>query len=185
MSGFRAVNGRPDTSQQRQLVDGAYRAYGHSVLRRARQILGDEQEALDVMQEVFMALLDRPVRFEGKSGLGTYLYAATTHRCFNRLRNLRNRDRLREERDACAGLAPDPTPPDTAAALRQVLAVLTPEEAFIAVYHYLDGMRQSEIAALLGCSRRRIGDVLERMRARLSRTDRSKRRNDHDARRRL
>src|SRR5262245_58452645 len=73
------------TREHRQLVEQAYRAYGHSVLRRARQMLGDEQEARDVMQEVFVALLDRPLTFEGRSALGTYLYSATTHRCFNRL----------------------------------------------------------------------------------------------------
>src|SRR5262245_42166204 len=94
----------PADEEHRELVERAYRAYGHSVLRRARQLLGDEQEACDVMQEVFVALLDRPVTFEGRSALGTYLYAATTHRCFNRLRNRRNRDRLVEERPITLGI---------------------------------------------------------------------------------
>ncbi|HTE54236.1 MAG TPA: sigma-70 family RNA polymerase sigma factor [Kofleriaceae bacterium] len=154
--------------RQRELVERAYRAYGHSVHRRACQILGDEEEARDVMQEVFVALLDRPLRFEGRSELATYLYAATTHACFNRLRNRRNRDRLREERAAAFEPSFDQTQPDVVAALRQVLAVLPDNEARAAVYHYLDGMSHGEIADQLGCSRRTVGDLLERMRARLS-----------------
>jgi RNA polymerase sigma factor (sigma-70 family) len=166
------VNGVSEAPHHRQLVDRAYRAYGHSVLRRARQILGDEQEARDVLQEVFVALLDRPLTFEGKSALATYLYAATTHRCFNRLRNQRNRDRLSEEKAIALEIPLDPAGPDTAAALRQVLAVLPEEEARVAVYHYMDGMSHEEIAALLGCSRRRVGDLLDRMRERVSRQGR-------------
>ena len=125
-----------------------------------------------MLQEVFLALLDRPFKYEGRSALGTYLYSATTHMCFNRLRNRRNRERLRKEQDGAVEAALDPSRPDIAAALRQVLAVLPPDEARAAVYHYLDGMSHAEIAVLLRCSRRRIGDLLERMRARLARTHR-------------
>jgi RNA polymerase sigma-70 factor (ECF subfamily) len=154
--------------RQRELVERAYRAYGHSVHRRACQILGDDQEAHDVAQEVFMALLDRPLRFEGRSELGTYLYAATTHACLNRLRNRRNRDRLREGRAGELEPSSGSSRPDVAAALRQVLAGLSEDEARAAVYHYMDGMSHGEIAEQLGCARRTVGDLLERMRSRLA-----------------
>lgn len=157
-----------NAAKQRELVEQAYRAYGHSVLRRACQILGNEQEARDVLQEVFVSLLDRPLRFEGRAELGSYLYAATTHNCLNRLRNRRNRDRLREERAVAFEPSADPTRPDVAAALRQVLATLSDSEARAAVYHYLDGMSHGDIAKQLGCSRRTVGDLLDRMRARLA-----------------
>jgi RNA polymerase sigma factor (sigma-70 family) len=152
--------------RHRELVERAYERYGHSVLRRARQILGHETDAQDALQEVFMALMQRPEQFEGRSELGSYLYSATTHLCLNRLRNQRNRERLR------GSLAPVLEPgvptaaPDSAAQLREVLAVLSDEEARIAVFHHLDGMTHAEIGAFLQCSRRRIGDVLERVRDR-------------------
>jgi len=34
-------------------VEALYRTYGHSVLRRARQILGNEDDAAEVLQELF------------------------------------------------------------------------------------------------------------------------------------
>ena len=154
--------------RQHELVEQAYRAYGHSVHRRASQILGDDHEAHDVTQEVFMALLDRPLRFEGRSELGTYLHAATTHACLNRLRNRRNRDRLREVRAEELEPSSGSIRPEVAASLRQVLAGLPEDEARAAVYHYLDGMSHGEIAEELGCARRTVGDLLERMRSRLA-----------------
>jgi RNA polymerase sigma factor (sigma-70 family) len=158
--------------EQRALVEQAYVSYGQLVLRRAIQLLRDEQEARDVVQEVFVALMDRPSRFEGRSALGTYLHSTTTHLCLNWLRNRRNRDRLHEGRAAQLAPAADATPPDVTAALRQVLAALPAHEARAAILHHLDGMSHAEIAARLRCSRRRIGDLLDRMRARLSRNDR-------------
>ena len=59
--------------------------------------------------------------------------------------------------------------PDAVVVLQQVLARLSVEEARAAVYHYVDGMSHAEIAAELCCSRRRIGDLLDRVRARISR----------------
>jgi RNA polymerase sigma-70 factor (ECF subfamily) len=155
----------------RELVERGYRAFGHSVLRRARQILGNEQEARDVLQEVFVALLDRPLQFEGRSELGTYLYSATTHLCLNRVRDQKNRERLRGERSAALEPGCSVAAPDTLLALRQILGVLPEEEARAAIHHYMDGMSHAEIGTLLKCSRRRVGDLLERMRARLAGSD--------------
>jgi RNA polymerase sigma factor (sigma-70 family) len=151
----------------RESVGLAYRAFGHSVLRRATQILACEAEAKDVLQEVFVGLLARPSQFEGRSELCSYLYSVTTHLCLNRIRNEKNRLRLREEHTP--GMAPSAaSTPDVWAELRQILGALSDEEARAAIHHYLDGMSHSEIGVVLGCSRRRVGDLLERARARLS-----------------
>jgi RNA polymerase sigma-70 factor (ECF subfamily) len=141
-------------------VERAYRAYGHSVHRRARQILGDPQEAHEVVQDVFVALLDPKGIFQGRSALGTFLYAATTHACLNRLRDGRNRERL---------LALNPGGPDTLASLRQILSRLPDDEASAAVYHHVDGMSHREVAQMLGCSRRHVGDLLASLRLRMDR----------------
>ena len=38
-------------------VERLYEKYGPMVLRRCRQLLGDEEEAMDVTQDVFVKLL--------------------------------------------------------------------------------------------------------------------------------
>jgi DNA-directed RNA polymerase specialized sigma24 family protein len=44
-----------------------------------------------------------------------------------------------------------------------VLAQLPPELAEVAIYFHCDEMTQDEIAALLACSRRHVGHLLERL----------------------
>ena len=144
-------------------VEMLYRKYGHSVLRRARQILASDDEAAEVLQELFTSLVARPEQFDGRSAPSTYLYAATTHACLSRLRNRRNRDRLINEQVRPWTTAVDPRSAEAIPMVRDVLAQLTDEEARAAVYHYLDGMSHAEIAEVLGCARRTVGKLLERL----------------------
>jgi RNA polymerase sigma factor (sigma-70 family) len=144
-------------------VGEAYRRHGHSVLRRARDLLGDPAEALETLQEIFLGLLERPAAFGGQSALLTWLYSATTHHCLNRLRNRRTRERLLGE--SRLGEAPAArNPAELRIELRQLLARLDDDMATAAVYHLLDRMTQDEIATLMGCSRRHVGHLLERLR---------------------
>src|SRR5215813_8102532 len=130
-------------------VEALYRSYGHSVLRRARQILASDDEAAEVLQELFTGLVARPQQFDGRSAPSTFLYAATTHACLSRLRNRRNRRRLLDEQVRPWATDVDPRPVGAALELREVLAQLTDHEAHAAVYHYLDGMSHAEIAKVL------------------------------------
>src|SRR5262245_13555858 len=75
-------------------IEAAYRAHGHHVRRRAALILGDDGDAGEVLQEVFLNLVDHPEQFAAKSSLATWLYRATVNRCLNRLRDERTRARL-------------------------------------------------------------------------------------------
>jgi RNA polymerase sigma-70 factor (ECF subfamily) len=149
-------------------VEALYRSYGHSVLRRARQILASDDEAAEVLQELFTGLVARPQQFDGRSAPSTFLYAATTHACLSRLRNQRNRRRLIDEQVKPWATEIDSRSTESASALRGVLGLLTDDEARAAVYHHLDGMSHAEVAEVLGCSRRHVGNLLERVSHRLS-----------------
>ena len=150
-------------------IEAAYRTHGHSVLRRARAILGNEDDARELLHEVFLTLLDRPQQFNGQSSMTTWLYSVTTHGCLNRLRNAPGRRRrLLEERGAVVVDAPGHNP-EREAILRQLLTRLPRELAEVAVYTYLDGMTHEEIAGVLGCSRRHVGDLMARMHASIER----------------
>ena len=143
-------------------VESMYRTHGHSVLRRARAILGNDEDARELLHEIFLSLLDRPHQFAGQSSVTTWLYSVTTHGCFNRLRNERTRRRLLDERTSATPQSSGPNP-EREAILRQQLGRLPLELAEVAVYHYLDGMTHAEIASVLGCSRRHVGDLMVRM----------------------
>lgn len=149
-------------------VERLYRTYGHSVLRRARQIMASEDEAGEILQEIFVGLVARPEQFDGRSTPSTFLYAVTTHACLARLRDRKNRLRLIDEQVKPWSSDVDPRSAEAASMVRGVLAQLPDEEARAAVYYHLDGMTHAEIAEVLGCSRRHVGDLLERLGARLS-----------------
>ena len=149
-------------------IEHAYREYAHSVLRRAQRLLGSAPEAHEVLQEVFMTLLESPQQFAGRSALLTWLYSATTHACLNRLRNARSRSAL-AERHREALLPPSSwCAPDQAALVRRLLAGLREELAAVAVYHHLDRMTLDETAEALGCSRRKVAYLLAELREQLS-----------------
>jgi RNA polymerase sigma factor (sigma-70 family) len=143
--------------------DAHYRRYAPMVQRRARALLGNDAEALDVMQDLFASLFERPEQFTGKSQISTFLYAATTHACWSRLRQGRTRSRLLEQHGP-AGVEPtQEARGHNLTVLQDVLSQLDEELAQVAVYYYLDEMTHAEIAEILGCSRRQVGYLLDRL----------------------
>ena len=145
-------------------LERLYREHGHMVLRRAHRILGDEEEARDIVQELFTQLA-RGGAFDGRSLVTTFLYAATTNLCLTRLRNRKTRARLLAARPPAAFAAAASA--EARVALAEILAELPRELADVAIYYHADEMTQEEIAEVMGCSRRRIGDLLARLHARI------------------
>ncbi len=142
------------------------------MLRRARRILGNEEDAREVLHDVFVSVIDRPDAFRGQSAITTWLYSATTHACLNRLRNQRTRARLLAENhvDSLSELS-TPGTAESIVVLRELLARVPLELAQVAVYFYADEMTHEEIARVLGCSRRHVGDLVERLHASIRKTE--------------
>lgn len=143
-------------------IEALYRAHGDVVLRRATAILGNIEDAREVLQDLFVSLIKDPKRFRQESSPVTFLYAAVTHRALRRLRDRKNRNRLVNERVKPFATDVDPARGEQLAILRDVLRRLPEDLAVVAAYTYLDGLSQEEIAPLLGCSRRQVGKLLER-----------------------
>jgi RNA polymerase sigma-70 factor (ECF subfamily) len=145
-----------------------YRTHAFAVFRRCRQLLGGEEEARDVLHEVFLRLLEDPGRFEGRSSPATFLFGVATHLCLNRLRNRSARTGAWEAEVARSLLEQGPADPARAAEARQLAAALLAESdeetAAIALYHFVDGLTQGEIGALVGRSRVTVNQKLQRFR---------------------
>src|SRR5512140_2099465 len=77
-------------------VEDLSRRYGPMVLRRCRQLLRDDDEALDACQDVFVRLL------EHRGGLhdsypSSLLYRIATNVCLNRIRDRRRQPETPDE----------------------------------------------------------------------------------------
>ena len=142
-------------------IEAVYREHGHVVLRRARRILGNDTDAREVLQEIFLSLLDRPDQFDRRSAVTTFLYAMTTNACLNRLRNQRRRAGLlaREARAEGAAAGEGGATLDAA----RLLADLPERLAQVAVHYFIDEMTHEEIAEVLGVSRRQVGNLVARV----------------------
>jgi RNA polymerase sigma-70 factor (ECF subfamily) len=146
----------------------AYARYGRALIRRAERLVGNSDDARDLVQSLFVDLYQRDHR---RFDL-PYLYRAVTNRCLTFLRDESNRARLLERHDLAL------TPPPRERGDEHVIGLdllaklareLDREESEVLTYRYLDDMTQDEIATLVGVSRKTIGKRLERLRAVLRR----------------
>jgi RNA polymerase sigma-70 factor (ECF subfamily) len=150
-------------------VERLYREHGDLVLRRARRIMGSEAEAQEILQELFMSFMQRPEQLAGKASMTAWLYGATTHLCLNTLRNRRNRARLLQLQPVTATATAAAVSAESVYSVQQMLAALPDELAQVAVYYYFDEMTHEEIAEVVGCSRRQVGNLLQQVNERLRR----------------
>lgn len=143
-------------------VQSCYATYGPMVHRRCRALLGDEAQALDATQDVFVQLVLHAARLQA-TGLSSLLYRMATHVCLNRLRTARRRPE-HPDAELLARIADlDDTEARTLA--QAVLARLfghEPESTrTIAVLHLLDGLTLEEVAQEVGLS---VSGVRKRLR---------------------
>ena len=141
-----------------------YRTHGHIALRRARRLLGNNEDAHDVLQQVFTKLVREPDRFRGECSFATYLYRVTTITCLQHMRDTRTRASLLATRVApTQSEAADPVA-ENVSIVRDLIARLPDDLARVIIHRYIDGMTYDEIAEQLGCSRRHVGNLIARSR---------------------
>jgi RNA polymerase sigma-70 factor (ECF subfamily) len=148
-------------------VEKLYRQYGPSVYRRAMNLLRSDQEAQEAMQDVFISVLSKGESFRGASSPMTWLYSVTTNLCLNRIRNAKRRTELLQK-NVPAESSTDRPHPEIRHIVLELLRSVPEELARVAVYYFFDDMTHEEIAKILGCSRRTVGDLLERFRKQLA-----------------
>jgi RNA polymerase sigma-70 factor (ECF subfamily) len=144
-------------------IETLYRTYGPAVYRRARTILGDDQAARDALQEVFVRALKAGAQFRDEASPTTWLYRVTTNYCLNQVRDAARRAQLLAAQGPRVEGATGTF--DDRLVIARMLAAMPDELQEIAVYYYVDHMNQDEIAAIVGVSRRTIGNRLEAFRS--------------------
>ena len=154
---------RSEASARSRLdVDALYRRYGDMVLGRCRNLLGNDADAAEICQEVFLKLHRYQDSFRGESKPSTYLYKITTTTCLNKLRSRRRR---REDPVDEPLVVPHTDTMLSHVALRDLasrVADLADERTRLClVYHYMDGMTHAETGELIGIS---AGAVRKRIR---------------------
>jgi RNA polymerase sigma-70 factor (ECF subfamily) len=87
------------------VFEEVFQRYRTMVYNLTYRILGDREEALDVCQEVFLAVFRKLDRFRGESSLKTWIYRIAINRASNRCRwwnRLRRRGTVSLDEHLCA-----------------------------------------------------------------------------------
>ena len=71
-------------------LEAAYAQCAPAVYRRARTLLGRDDDAWDAVQEVFERMIKHSAEFRGEANPMTWAYRITTNVCLNRRAQVSN-----------------------------------------------------------------------------------------------
>ena len=131
-----------------------YEKYGPMVIRRCRKILGNGEDALDAVQDVFVSLLRAEPRLHGRFP-SSLLYTMATNICLNRLRK-KKRETLSdftgegENLLFCADRGFDQV--DAELLMEAILKDESEMNRSICFMYHTDGMTLKEIGEVVGLS---------------------------------
>jgi RNA polymerase sigma-70 factor (ECF subfamily) len=154
--------------------------YAPLVYAQALRLLGDPDEAEGALQTTFIHACDRLDSYEGRGGLGTWLYRIATNEALMLLRRRRPQVLIDDLAESLgAGDLPQqiqPWPSDPAALaldhelraqLEEALAQLPEGMRVVFVMREIQGMHTDEVAAALGLGESAVKVRLHRARLRL------------------
>ena len=128
-----------------------YSRYARPLFGLAQRLMGPEQDAEDVLHDVFLGLPEALRQYEEQGSLDAWLKRVTARVALNRLRSYRRRNE-----SSLMGAAGAPTRaahPLDALALRDALAQLPEKLRAVFVLKAIEGFSHSEVADLLQISR--------------------------------
>jgi len=132
-----------------QAFEEIYYATAPTVYRLCRRMSGNDREATELMQDVFVRAWERLITFQGRSSLATWLHRLTVNLVLERLRaSRRDSARLLRGDDASFGAGP-PEPTETRLDLDRALTGLADGARAVFVLH-LEGYSHEEIARMTG-----------------------------------
>lgn len=167
---------RPDAELVAAFLDGdrgayaaLYRRHRDRVFALCLRFLRDREAALDRTQDVFLRLMSRLDRFDGRAAFTTWLHRVTVNACYDELRRRR----------------PDPVDPATVAEaadrpgldtdraealdVRDALQALPFDQRAVVVLHDLTAHSYEEVAEICGVPVGTVKSRLARGRLRLAR----------------
>ena len=143
-----------------------YRQHVTMARQRAMRLLGDAAQAQAVTTEAFLKLLEYYDRPTTPAATAAFLYRNTTNLALNRLRE------GQRQREQAAYRGPTQAASRQISAmgqLRDILALVSYDEAQVAAYYYVDGLEADEVAELLNIERQTFAARLRGFEARAAR----------------
>lgn len=138
-----------------------------TMFRVAKKMVGNCDDASDIVQDVFIYLFDKLNSGSQVHHPKSWLYRATTNKCYD---NLRRQTRFQSLETLCDRKNEDENmeTQEMKAAINFVLSKLNPQEKVLAVL-YSEGLSYKELAETTGIKFTSIGKMLSRTLKKLER----------------
>ena len=153
---------------QRDALRVLYETYKDKVYSIALYYFhGDAVLAADVSQEVFVKAITGIVTFEGKAGIGTWLYRLTVNACTDHRRSAAARERVADPLVLARVAAADSperafSTAETADRVRTAVSSLPEKLRLPVLLRYFEDLSYEEMADALGCSAGTVASRLNR-----------------------
>lgn len=144
------------------------------------RMLNDREEALDVAQEVFVALHGALGQFRGESRLSTWIFKVAKNHCLNRLKYLGRRQKSKTDElsdvpeGELAAHQPHPSPQEALlgkeqqARVQKAIAQLPEEQRLLVILRDIEGLAYEEIVQITDQPEGTVKSRLHRARAALA-----------------
>jgi RNA polymerase sigma-70 factor (ECF subfamily) len=128
--------------------------YSKQVLNTAVRILGDWQKALDVHQEVFLAIWQRWHSYNGQTNWSGYLYRTTVRKAIELAKKSRKEITMENLPEKPSKEMPQRQLEEAELhkKITQALPKLPPRQADVFVMAKIEGLKTEQIAQVLQCS---------------------------------
>jgi len=150
-----------------QAFAALYERFGRPCFSLALRMLGQRQSAEDLVQEVFLKMIDTIRSYRGDAPFGAWLKRLTVNACIDHLRRQRGGSEDGAEAQL-AHLAGDSGETSTMVDAWSLLARLPPRARAVLVLHEFEGYTHSELAELFGQSESYSKSILARALGRLN-----------------
>lgn len=147
-------------------IQALYEKYASLLYRRAFHILKNEQSAKEILQDVFVNIINKSHQFRGEGSPYGWLYTMTTRMCLNFIKKS-GRTVLTDFSDFDEP-AQDPRSAKNAKIdVNRFVAKLDTKSKQIFIYHHYDRLKQEEIAELTGFTRKTVYLKLKKIKDRM------------------
>ena len=135
--------------------------YSNMLYKICIVILGNEQDAQDVLQDTFCRYIEKAIEFRDKEHEKAWLIKVATNRC----RDI-HRQRMRHPRADIEEVTAYCEMPEQSEALEALVRL--PDKLKIVIYlHYIEGYKSAEISQMLGISVQAVKKRMQRGREEL------------------
>jgi len=167
--------GRGDVAAFRALVD----RYQNRLVNVLYQVVGDQSEAEDLAQDVFLKVYKAAGRYRAEARFSTWFYRIATNTALNALKAKRRRptvslDEMEEQGRSVNALSATPDPPDrvlqraeVVRAVQRALHQIPERQRMAVILHRFEGLSYQEIAEALRVSIDAVDAMLRRAKASL------------------